>query len=822
MRASQQPTPVVKDLVFLGGGHSHVIVLKSFGMKPMPGVRLTLVSRDVHTPYSGMLPGYVAGHYAYEDCHIDLRRLARFAGARLIHCSASGIDMQLKQVLLDGRPPMKFDVLSLDIGVTSLQQVSGAAKYTTPVKPINLFHERWQKTLDRITSCPSEEERIAIVGGGAGGVELCLAIQHRLLEELKIRGKSTGGLSFQLYTRSRLLPMHAPAAGKMFERILRDRGVQIVQSNEIAEVQENVLLSTSGQKFAFSECFWCTEGGAPAWLNGTELALDRNGFVSIEETLQSISHTGIFAAGDIHASDVHPRPKAGVFAVRQGPPLADNLRRHLLGKSLKPFRPQLKYLSLISTGNKYAIATRGDLAFEGSLLWLLKDWIDRGFMRKFSELPDMEAKPSLNLPVARAAGEGVMAALAALPMRCGGCGAKVGATVLSRALARLKVISRPEVVIGLESPDDASVVRLPPGKVIVHTVDFFRSFVEDPYLFGKIAATHALGDCYAMGAEPLTALAIATVPYNTEDKARTLVKGTKLEQATIVVIVVVVAEVPRNLVEEELYQAMAGATDVLNAARCQLVGGHTSEGVELSLGFAINGMIEESSLLRKGGMMVGDVLILTKAIGTGTLFAADMRAKAKGFWIEVALRSMLLPNKVAAEILGTSSATACTDVTGFGLLGHLVEMVKASGIHVYLDLAAIPILVNSPNDIYSLFTMFVNKDPQEGAEECVGAGLLSSLQPSNLQLRRSIQNLDEANKDPRFPLLFDPQTAGGLLASVPAGRAQDCIHQLRHAGYPSASIIGQVVSAGASDAPIFVQYLRQPQGAIVGNYSKSD
>eukprot|EP00850_Spirogloea_muscicola_P020955 SM000232S07925 [mRNA] locus=s232:17720:24986:- [translate_table: standard] len=780
MRASQQPTPVVKDLVLLGGGHSHVIVLKSFGMKPMPGVRLTLVSRDVHTPYSGMLPGYVAGHYTYEDCHIDLRRLARFAGARLIHCSASGIDMQLKQVLLDGRPPMKFDVLSLDIGVTSLQQVSGAAKYTTPVKPINLFHERWQKTLDRITSCPSEEERIAIVGGGAGGVELCLAMQHRLVEELKNRGKSTGGLSFQLYTRSRLLPMHAPAAGKMFEQILHDRGVQILQSDGIAEVQENVLLSTTGQKFAFSECFWCTEGGAAAWLKGTELALDRNGFVSIEETLQSTSHSGIFAAGDIHASDVHPRPKAGVFAVRQGPPLAENLQRHLLGKSLKPFKPQLKYLSLISTGNKYAIATRGDLAFEGSFLWLLKDWIDRGFMRKFSELPDMEAKPSLNLPVARAAGEGVMAALAALPMRCGGCGAKVGATVLSRALARLKVMSRPEVVIGLESPDDASVVRLPPGKVSVHTVDFFRSFVEDPYLFGRIAATHALGDCYAMGAEPLTALAIATV-------------------------------------EEELYQAMAGATDVLNAARCQLVGGHTSEGVELSLGFSINGMIEESSLLRKGGMMVGDVLILTKAIGTGTLFAADMRAKAKGFWIEAALRSMLLPNKVAAEILGTSSATACTDVTGFGLLGefssnvafygsesagHLVEMVKASGIHVHLDLAAVPIL--------------------EGAEECVGAGLLSSLQPSNLQLRRSIQNLDEANKDPLFPLLFDPQTAGGLLASVPAGRAQDCIHQLRHSGYPSASIIGQVVSAADSDAPIFVQYLRQPQGAIVGNHSKSD
>src|SRR5271165_5840915 len=175
----QQRVAIAQDLVLVGGGHAHVRVLKGFGMRPVPGVRVTLISRDIETPYSGMLPGYVAGHYSFEECHIDLGRLARFAGARLIRDEAVGLDRGGRSVLCRAHPPIRWDLLSLDIGsAPRAGDVPGAAEHTIAVKPIAHFAHRWEALLARAHYLP--RLRLAVVGGGAGGVELALSAQHRL------------------------------------------------------------------------------------------------------------------------------------------------------------------------------------------------------------------------------------------------------------------------------------------------------------------------------------------------------------------------------------------------------------------------------------------------------------------------------------------------------------------------------------------------------------------------------------------------------------------------------------------------------------------
>ena len=751
--------PILRDIVLIGGGHSHVGVLRRFGMHPLPGVRLTLICRDTHTPYSGMLPGYIAGHYGYDEVHIDLSRLAEFAGARFLRDEAVGLDRAERRVLCRDRPPVRYDELSINIGSTpQMSQVAGAAEHAVPVKPINRFDGRWQRLLERIRN-HAGTTRIAVVGGGAGGVELTLAMQFRLRNELRAAGRNPDELSFHLLTSGAdILPTHNDRVRAAFERVLTERGVILHRAAEVNQVSADRLQTTAGETVEVDEVVWVTAAGGAPWLRDTGLALDEAGFIKVLDTLQSVTDPKVFAAGDIASMVNHPLEKAGVFAVRQGRPLAENLRRAVQGKPLAPYRPQSRWLALISTGDRNAVASRGAVFFEGSWVWRWKDWIDRRFMDKFGKLPAMQDDAAAASSGVKLDAEEAAQAISAIAMRCGGCGAKVGATVLSRALSALQPVDRNDVLIGLHAPDDAAVVRVPPGKAMVHTVDFFRAFIDDPYVFGKVAANHALGDIFAMGAEAQSATAIVTVPSGLESK-----------------------------VEDVLLQMMSGAVEVLNEANCALVGGHTGEGKELALGFAVNGLVDEdvASVMRKGGMRPGDVLILTKPIGTGTLFAAHARLEARGRWIDAALASMCQSNRLGAQCLREHGATACTDLTGFGLLGHLVEMTRPSGVDAELDLAALPIL--------------------DGAEETSAAGILSSLQPANVRLRRGVRNQAEAVGHPRYPLIFDPQTAGGLLASVPGDRAAACVDALRALGYTHTAIIGRILPQADALEPIVLK-----------------
>jgi selenide,water dikinase len=358
----------MRDLVLVGGGHAHVQVLTSFGKRPMADVRVTLIAREVATPYSGMLPGFVAGRYSFDDCHIDLAALSARTGTNLVHAEAVGLDRIARLVLLKDKAPLSYDVLSLDVGAApDLATIPGAAEHAVPVKPIAEFGRRWLAFVAEARG----PQRIVVIGGGAGGVELALAIDHRLAEA-----------KVMLITRDEVLGGHAPAAQRKMRAILARRGIGLVENHAVKGVEAGGVQLAGGDRLGADAVFVVTEAAAPRWLAETGLTLDGREFLAVAATLRS-SDPNIFAVGDCATMLKHPRPKSGVFAVRQGPPLADNLRRVLRRENPKPFVPQSRYLALIGTGDGRALATRGNWAFEGAWVWRWKDFIDRRWMARF-------------------------------------------------------------------------------------------------------------------------------------------------------------------------------------------------------------------------------------------------------------------------------------------------------------------------------------------------------------------------------------------------------------------------------------------------------
>jgi selenide,water dikinase len=375
-----------KHLVLVGGGHAHVFVLRAFGVDPMPDLEITLVAKEVMAPYSGMLPGFVAGHYSLSECQIDLERLASFAGARIIEGVATGIDPATRRVHVAGRESLTYDVLSLDVGITpDTREIEGADAHALLVKPVSEFAPKWQRVLDRARR-PGGPRRFVAAGGGAAGVELILAARHRLTAPQTEEERRSDPFTFTLIAGDGVLAGHSHRAQRLAREALARVRVDVIENDVAVEITPEAVRLRSGRVLPCDAAMVSTRAQAPPWFAGTGLALDGNGYLALRPTLQSMSDGDIFAAGDCATVLAHPRPKAGVFAVRQGPVLARHLRRHLERRRLEPFVPQRAFLSLVSLGEKSAIASRGSWAAAGRWAWVWKDFIDRRFMAGFNRM----------------------------------------------------------------------------------------------------------------------------------------------------------------------------------------------------------------------------------------------------------------------------------------------------------------------------------------------------------------------------------------------------------------------------------------------------
>lgn len=785
LRSGQQPMeaePVRFHLVLAGGGHTHALLLRRWLMQPRlrpAHTLITLVSRQSTAIYSGTLPALVAGLIPPEECTIDLRRLCALAGVSLLRAEIVGLDPLARELRLEGRPPLRFDRLSLDVGAVTVgpaasavgpmaqasdpeAQASGPQVKTTarhglrlarpadrpqvaaghapgtptttpenaptpgppggescgepsdewsggpagdphgdrlaggsgshraarppngdadadpirrqtssrlpptlqeaqehsppcgapggpsagpsgdrlaggsgqPVKPLEPFLV-WLSTL-----APGSALRIR--GGGAAAVELALALRAR-------------GHAPRLLLRGQGLRLGSAAANRLGERLLSEAGIPL----------ERKVPQEAPADLA------CTGSRAPAWLAAAGLPVQAaTGRVLTAASLQVLEQPHLFAAGDCAVLAGAPRPASGVWAVRATPVLATNLQRSLERpqRPLRPWRPQRRALQLLGDGGwswkgPRAVVFWGPVALGPSRwLWHWKRHLDQRFLEGFAALAVMGPEA----------------------MACRGCAAKLAAAPLEGALARLEGMARAQApspavtalkdggkaggdgVDGSAAPGSAAVAEPPAppppedaavlataadGSLLLQSVDGFPALVADPWLNARLTTLHACGDLWASGAAVESVQALVTLP-----------------------------EAAPALQEELLLQTLAGVRSVLDPLGARLIGGHTLEGRDgagLALALTVNGRVAPGRHWTKGPLCPGDALLLCGPLGSGVLFAAAAAGAAKPGWIDAALESMQRSQAPLVELLNAHGCRACTDITGFGLLGHLGEMLAA-------------------------------------------------------------------------------------------------------------------------------------------------
>ena len=641
-------------LILAGGGHSHALLLKRWAMRPerRPQQSIMLVNRSSTALYSGMVPGLIAGLYQRDELAIDLRQLCDRAGVAFVEAEITGLNPQAKYLRLRDRPALHFGWLSLDVGAVSRPSATGI-----PIKPL-------EGSIAFIESeDPSDPQPLRVIGAGAAGLEVVLALRRRWPQR-----------ALQLQQRSGQL----------------DPTVQKV-------LQQARITLTDDESDHHGPSLLCTGSQGPAWLATAGLPLDPDGRIHTDRCLRVEGHPSLFASGDCAVMSAEPRPASGVWAVRAGLPLATNLEAACQGQPLRPWHPQRRALQLIGSHQDAAWARWGRWRLGPSaLFWRLKEYIDRVFMAGFQKPTSMAD---------------------AAAMACRGCAAKLPAQPLAAALER--------VGLGGQSEDAA---RVPGDQELLQSVDGFPALVSDPWLNGRLTALHACSDLWACGATVSSAMATIMLPM-----------------------------VSANEQQELLVQTLSGIRSVLDEQRAELIGGHTMEarsaapapaslGVQIAL--TVNGKSAKSAWL-KTGLRPGDALLISRPLGTGVLFAGGMIGATKAADLNVALQTMACSQHTLLEQIEPirESVHACTDITGFGLLGHLREMLQNSpGLMVQLDSPAIP--------------------AYPGALELFERGVSSTLAPSNRAVWKWLEGTVQLSQPPSaalLELLVDPQTCGPLL-----------------------------------------------------------
>ena len=693
--------PITNDLVLIGGGHSHLSVLMKLSKRPINGNRITLITNEIDTPYSGMIPGYIEGIYSWRDSHIDLYRLCLKLNVRFIHAEVERVSAYEKEIYFKDRPKIKFDVLSINTGIQSNnREIKGAAKYCLPVKPISKLANNF---LNKITNFKS----IAFIGGGAGSVELALAIKKRFLninQDIKIT----------IITGKRGLLSTFPQKTKLTSlKTLEKFKIDIIEYKRVLEVKPKQIILSDKSMLKIDKAILSTNSMTPKWLAKSDILLTKDNYILVNKSFQT-NYKYVFASGDVIDFNNQNLKKAGVFAVRSGKPLAINIKQFILGKKLVEYKFNKNYLALIGTSKRSAIATKYNLTFNSRFFFYLKKYIDQNFIKKFSDFRirkkftlDALKTDVLNIFVKhkeKITDENDI-------MQCKGCAAKVPLNALKQALPK-DIVSTSE---------DA--VSVPGHPELYQTVDMISSIITDPFLLGKIAANHSISDMVSVNSKITSAMMILQLPLSkTEINSR------------------------------DLEQVLLGANEIFKTIDCPLIGGHTMIGKDKDpiIGFSILGQKQKKIKIMKNRRKIKtkDLLILTEKIGSGLIFAGINNYLIDSYFQTDVIKQMIKGNLNFGKISNHLNILSMTDITGFGLANHLLNLIKRD---------------NSKTGL----TIYPNKIPLfEGVNECLNKDIKSSLFKSNYDIAQKdiIYKRDKSKLD---NILYDPQTVGGIAFIIP-------------------------------------------------------
>ena len=693
--------PITNDLVLIGGGHSHLLVLMKLSKRPIKGNRITLITNEIDTPYSGMIPGYIEGIYSWRDSHIDLYRLCLKLNVRFIHAEVERVSAYDKEIYFKDRPKIKFDVLSINTGIQSNNSdIKGAAKYCLPVKPISKLANNF---LNKITNYKS----IAFIGGGAGSVELALAIKKRFLninQEIKITiisGKR--GLLSAFPQKTKLISL----------KTLEKFKIDIIEYKRVLEVKPKQIILSDKSILKIDKAILSTNSMTPKWLTRSDILLTKDNYILVNKSFQT-NYKYVFASGDVIDFDNQNLKKAGVFAVRSGKPLAVNIKKFIIGKNLLEYKFNKNYLALIGTSKASAIATKYNLTFNSKFFFYLKSYIDKRFIKKFS---DFRIRKKITLDVLKTSLLNIFVKHKEKItdennfMQCKGCAAKVPLNALKKAL--------PQEIVST-SEDAVSVPNYPD---LFQTVDMINSIITDPFILGKIAANHSISDLVSVNSQITSAMMILQLPFSkTEINSR------------------------------DLEQVLLGAKEIFKLVDCPLIGGHTMIGKDKDpvIGFSILGQKQKKmeSIKNRRNIKTKDLLILTERIGSGLIFAGINNYLIDSHFQTDVIKQMIKGNLNFGKISNHLNILSMTDITGFGLANHLLNLIKRD---------------NSKTGL----TIYPNKIPLfEGVNECINKNIKSSLFESNYDIAQKdiIYKRDKSKID---NIIYDPQTVGGIAFIIP-------------------------------------------------------